>query len=226
MANWKFETSTQRYRDLRSGRFLSSTTLTQLLRTNNSQLTEAVDALNTQLIDKELTVGDWQTQFAQTLKDLHIQNYLLGKGGKNALTQRDYGLIGQKLQGQYRYLQGFSTDLILGGRLTEKQLRARTQLYLNQAAAAFHLGKHQAHVEAGFAWERRVRNALESCSPCIGYASLGWVPIGTLPNPTENCDCKSGCRCNKLYAKEKPEDIFEKHLQSKTNNRKLIGFLR
>jgi hypothetical protein len=43
--------------------------------------------------------------------------------------------------------------------------------------------------------ERRTIHSGHSCGPCLEYASRGWVPTGTLPNPGEHCECKSNCRC-------------------------------
>lgn len=222
MTTWQFSTKTQRYKDTKTGKFLSAEKLTQLLRTNNSQLSEALSGIADLIVSDKITVGEWEQQTATILKNLHIQSYLLGKGGKAALTQRDYGLIGQKLQVQYRYLRGLSTDLILG-RLSEKQFRARTQLYVNKSSAMFHAGVFEAHKAAGFMFERRVQSALESCQSCINYAAVGWVAIGTLPNPSDRCECFSGCRCSKLYSREKPEDLV---VRVKRGDRKLVGFLR
>jgi len=209
LTTWQFSKSTQRYRDTRSGKFLSAEKLTQLIRTNNSQLAQSLDALNTLIIDDKITVSEWQSQAAEVLKRLHIQNYLLGRGGKQALTQRDYGLIGQKVQGQYRYLQGLSNDLLLG-KMTEKQFRSRTQLYVNAANGTYELGRFEGFKSAGFKWEKRTRHALESCQECLAFSQMNWQPLGTLPNPGVNCQCKSNCKCRKEYAKEQPKQFVSR----------------
>lgn len=37
------------------------------------------------------------------------------------------------------------------------------------------------------------------CEDCIGYSTMGWQPMGTLPVPGERCRCRDRCRCSMEY---------------------------
>lgn len=37
------------------------------------------------------------------------------------------------------------------------------------------------------------------CQDCLLYDSQGWVPIGLLPPPGQNCRCHVNCRCQVVY---------------------------
>ena len=46
---------------------------------------------------------------------------------------------------------------------------------------------------------RRAYLDKKCCEDCIGYDSLGWQPIGSLPVPGERCRCHDRCRCSMEY---------------------------
>ncbi len=43
--------------------------------------------------------------------------------------------------------------------------------------------------------ERRVLAGDANCNDCVSYASLGWQPFGTLPEPGQDSVCKANCKC-------------------------------
>lgn len=117
------------------------------------------------------------------------------------MTQRDYGVIGSQLKGQYQYLNNFGNEIAQNG-FSPGYLKFRSGLYVNSARQAYERGKTEAfgipslgtypgsgntlcgtsckcHIrirDRKDHWEVYwVRTALESCSDCINYA-IQWNP--------------------------------------------------
>jgi hypothetical protein len=88
----------------------------------------------------------WEVDFRGKLKDQYIVQYLAGRGGRDAMTQADWGSIGGMLKKQYGYLSRFTGQIAAGelseeGRLKMGQIRARSTMYFNSAGQAFERGK-------------------------------------------------------------------------------------
>ena len=157
------------------------------------------DVVNDALFSGQIDVARWERQTAQLLRSLAVYQYALGVGGAKQMDWQDYSLINGQLNLEYQYLRRFSQD-ILRGDLSEAQIQARIKMYYNKTNHFRERGRLEGHKRNGFLWERRVIAASHSCNDCISYASMGWAQIGTLPNPGENCQCKSNCRCIKYYS--------------------------
>jgi hypothetical protein len=193
-----WERTVARYRDKATGRFVSEfnliklqTDFTEYARSNIGNITE-------RLVSGNLDIGAWQKQFAQELKDAYVVNYQIARGGKNAMTQADYGRIGGRLKAEYKYLDNFAQE-IASGKLTPEQIRARANQYVAGTRTAYYDGKTAAGSAAGFTEERRILNPAEHCEDCIGFAAQGWQPIGTLPEPGTGSRCRHNCKCEKEY---------------------------
>lgn len=152
------------------------------------------------LLSGKINVSTWEQQTAQSIRNLAIYQYSLGIGGIKQMDWRDHAEISGKVNLQYQYLRGFSRDIIQGN-LSEAQILARVQMYYNKTRHFYEDGKLEGHTRNGFLWERRVLAAFHSCDDCVRYSGVGWVKIGTLPNPGESCQCRANCKCVKYYSK-------------------------
>lgn len=152
------------------------------------------------LLSGKINVSTWEQQTAQSIRNLAIYQYSLGIGGIKQMDWRDHAEISGKVNLQYQYLRGFSRDIIQGN-LSEAQILARVQMYYNKTRHFYEDGKLEGHTRNGFLWERRVLAAFHSCDDCVRYSGVGWVRIGTLPNPGESCQCRANCKCVKYYSK-------------------------
>lgn len=193
-----WERNTARYRDKSTGRFVSENTLTQLQSDFTDFARGNLDKLTDRLIGNQVDVATWQRGFAQELKDTYVTNYQIARGGKNAMTQADYGRIGGRLRFEYGHLDNFAKE-IADGKLTPEQIKARVNQYVAGTRTAYYDGKTAAGSAAGLTEERRILNPAEHCEDCIGYASKGWQPIGTLPEPGSQSRCRHNCKCEKEY---------------------------
>lgn len=64
----------------------------------------------------------------------------------------------------------------------------------------FKTGEFTTKQQTGFSEMRRIsRGDKRVCQDCRYYASLGWVPMGSLPMPGLQCQCHDRCRCRVVY---------------------------
>ena len=103
-----------------------------------------VDIITERLLSDQIDVNTWLTQVRAELKNIYIQQYLLGIGGKWQLTQADYGSIGGMLGEQYKYLQNFARE-IAAGNLSPGQIKRRIAMYANSCREGFGRGRARAH---------------------------------------------------------------------------------
>jgi hypothetical protein len=201
---FEFIKGSARYRYKDSKRFVSREAVKVLTRKAIDQTERNLTTIADQLVAKTITVGEWERQTKEGLKQLHVWNYMLGAGGQHNLIDRDYGLMGAKVKNEYKYLRNFAKQL-LNGEVSEGQFRYRLNMYVNATDNTHELAINEAHYKAGFRWERRIRTKENSCFPCIGMALAGWRPIGFFPEPGNDCNCRSNCGCYKDFSKEDDE---------------------
>jgi hypothetical protein len=201
----------QRYRYKDSGKFVSLEAVQNLTRKAIFQSEKTIAKISKSLISNNIEVADWEKGFAQELRKIHSYQYLLGIGGHKNMTNIDYGVLGGEIKNELKYLRKFAQTLIKNG-MSEAEFNRRILMYLDASTGTYEKSRLKSHRRAGFRWEKRIRTKNESCSPCIGFEAMGWQPIGSLPNPTEDCICRSNCGCYKRFERGivKPKDSFLK----------------
>jgi hypothetical protein len=200
--NFTWNKKSQRYHyanGSKKGRFVKESQIEQLTEQAIKDHLELGDVVNNALFSGKINVARWERQTAELLRSLAIYQYALGIGGAKQMDWQDYSLINGQLNLEYQYLRRFSRD-ILRGNLSEAQIEARIKMYYNKTNHFKERGRLEGHKRNGYLWERRVIAANHSCDDCIRYTGMGWAQIGTLPNPGENCQCKSNCKCVKYYS--------------------------
>jgi hypothetical protein len=90
------------------------------------------------------TAQRWELETRERVKRAYLNEYMLGRGGRNVMTQADFGTVGRMLKDQYGYLRGF-TQAMIDGELSEAQIAARTQLYFEGATYAHERGRQAAY---------------------------------------------------------------------------------
>ena len=210
--DFSFDPKVQRYRYIvgtGKGQFVPMSAAKFMMQRNIEATQSDIRTIGELLAEGKISLATWEETTAIALKNLHIQSYLLGRGGKMAMEQRDYGLIGYRLRREYQYLRRFAEEIRTKG-MSRAEFYRRLEMYSHAGSGLYEKARTEGHIKANFAWERRRRTKTESCQPCLGYEALGWQPIGTLPNPTEQCSCRSNCGCFKEYSKEKPRDFIKR----------------
>jgi hypothetical protein len=198
---WRYDVGTHRFRDSRTGRFLSASKAVDLRDGFQDRRRADVDALVRQLADQDITVQQWEAEMTQALRELFTAQFAFGRGGLNAMTADDYAAADALVESQRTYLRAFAED-VAAGKLSEAQIGARAKLYYGSSTQAYEHGRaaafgvHPPHVpgdgstpclsqcrcfltyvdkpdEVHVTWHK---TANESCSGCKGRAS-SWVPL-------------------------------------------------
>lgn len=204
-----FDRDTQRYRvssGTGKGQFISAEAVTALTESYIEQQKAEVQKLADRLSSGDISVSQWESLTASVLKEMHVNSYLLGRGGLAQVTGKDLQAMSVLTRAQYKYLRGFTKD-IQSGTLTEAQFRARLNLYVDAIYPSKEAGRQAGHEAEGFRWQRDTLNATESCEECISIAQLGWTAIGST-KPIGARSCRVNDRCVRSYRKgdDRPQD--------------------
>ena len=202
---WVWESSAKRYRELSTGRFVSQADMVVMRDTYLNIERQAIRQLTTDLFENKITVDAWETGAKQIYKRSYTNLYVASKGGRNAMTQADWGSIGGMLKEQEQYINGFKVDL-MNGRYTQSQLGTvtnRAEMYVQSSNEAFSRARERSYnmpalpahpgdgsslciVNCKCYWDIRETNELwraywtltasDNCSTCA-ERSNAWAPI-------------------------------------------------
>lgn len=192
-----------RYRNKRTGQYVAEKSVIRLVSgeekdSYNMFISDSMQRNTQQYINGNLSIQEWQGKMRKDIKDLHIVSQTAGKGGRKMMTQADWGRSGGRLKQQYAYIDSMAWEMESGD-LSDAQMLNRARMYSGTSTTAYYDGRTASAKELGFTEERRVLNPAEHCKDCIGYAAVGWQPIGTLPEPGQASQCLSNCKCDKVY---------------------------
>jgi hypothetical protein len=137
---WEWSEATRRYRDTKTGRFLTVATVLALRDGYLDDRKAAIVDLTDRLVAGEMAVSDWLTAMREQVRDVTLGEYAFGRGGRGAMGDDDYAAVGNAIAGQYDYLQAFA-ESVRAGDLTARQVGARAGLYAASARQAFERGK-------------------------------------------------------------------------------------
>lgn len=188
-----------------SARFLSRNQIMEWVRSSLNSSGSVSDTLSGLVHSGRLSPLDWHSLMREEIKREYIRQYLLGIGGRNNMTQSDWGRIGGMLKEQYTYLDRFRTD-IQSSAYTEDQIRelmerARSRMYINSGREAFERATAKMVTEWGAVEENWELNPfLNNCPDCIDFSFEGWQPFGHFPFPGDGSTvCLTNCGCTKAY---------------------------
>ena len=200
---WIWDEKSKRYRDTASGRYVGVETMNTLRVEYVTKQKDIYASYAAKYRTGTIDLPALEAKMKQMLKDTYIDMYAMGAGGRNNMTQSDWGKIGAMLKEQYGmngYMRGFM-EAIARGELSEAQIAARMNMYINSANEALWKGyakdlplKLPAYPGDGStvcltacqcSWDiRKVENGYdcywrlgraEHCPDCLGR-SLNWAP--------------------------------------------------
>jgi hypothetical protein len=109
-----------------------------LLRLRQDLFRRDVEVLSQRLLERSISLADWEREMARAIKDLHVTSAVIAKGGNwGAMTQADWGRVGAEIKKEYRFLHGFGKDIaekVAKGEDLTTALHARAKLYGEGAA--------------------------------------------------------------------------------------------
>lgn len=115
-----------------------------------------------------LTVAEWERDMRATIRTSTIDQYVLGRGGRNAMTQADWGRVGRMVREQYKFAGGFAQD-IADGKLSAAQIAARAQLYMASSTGAYERGR-----AASFKGLRLPQYPADGSQDCKANCKCSW----------------------------------------------------
>ena len=148
MPLWAYDTRSNRYRvtaegaqqlGRKAGTYISDRQIVAARDTWIDVAKQRTDSLASQYSRGQISIEQWREGMRQEIRINHINEYMLGHGGRNSMTPADWGRVGQRVQVQYRYLDGFVNDIVAGN-LTDAQIAARARMYVEASSAAFEQG--------------------------------------------------------------------------------------
>lgn len=190
--DWAFDAVSRRYRDVRSGQFLSASTSVELR--NDVLARTRMEAANTtdRLIGGRITVSEWERAMRTQVRESYATQFAFGRGGRDAMTRDDRKALGKLIDEQHAYLRDFA-GAIADGELSGGQIAARAAMYLNGSAGAYERGHGAAYGMPeldhypGDGSTQCLSNCL--CSLEIEPTDGGWDVTWVLGDPaTESCD--------------------------------------
>lgn len=206
VASFVFDSRTQQYRHTSwpaAGKFISTYAVRNLLSQQIDLISSDARKIAELLIGGKISLSTWEGETAQALASLYHQSYMLGAGGERRVVAQDRVSLSGKIAEQLHFFRGLSQE-IRGGAVSEAQLLTRLEQYIQASRGFYEVARESSHLKNGFFWERRRRTKTESCASCVGYAAQGWQPIGSLPPPGSQCECRSNCGCYKEFEKGIP----------------------
>ena len=184
-----FDPSSARYRNTATGRFVSNAQITGLRDAFADRVMGRTDGVVSRLVSGDITISDFESAMRQHIRDVHLAEYTLGRGGRAVMTQADYGRTGYYLRDQYGYLRTFR-DEIAAGNLTDEQIKARARLYTENAIGAFERGRLAAFEAAGVEQVKyhtqEDKRVCSTCGPDHGKV----FPIRDVPGIPRHISCR------------------------------------
>ena len=141
-SNYTYDPKSRRFRGP-DGRYVSSAQVVGLRDQIISAKTARTASLVNSLYAGTLTPSGFVMAMRDEIKRTVMMEYMLGRGGINAMTQADYGRVGAILKPQYQYLNNFTTQ-IMEGKVTKTRAEQRAAMYIDSTRHAHSRGQSAA----------------------------------------------------------------------------------
>lgn len=96
------------------------------------------------LEDGRKSVQQWLLEMRNAVRDVHLAQFLFGKGGINTVIQEDIDRVNERVKDQWLYLQDFARAIVAGS-LSIRQIRARAANYGESSTRNFSEGRARAY---------------------------------------------------------------------------------
>ena len=150
----------------------------------------------------KMKIGEFSAYFLTELKHEYIRQFLYAYGDHKTMLKRDWGILGNALRKQYKYADNMLEELHKGN-ISSKELVRRVNLYMESVDSMFERALELRKEKDGYTLEKWIINPMaENCDDCLALARKGWMPIGSLPTPSDgSTQCMNNCKCHKAYRK-------------------------
>lgn len=200
---YTYDARTGRYRDS-AGKLLSERVVRDAVDRVCDLVSARLAGLSRSLLDGTVSLADWQQQAMADVKAAHVAAGVAAQGGRRQMSPAEWGVIGQRVREQYRYLRQFAEDISGGRQPLNGMTTARAQQYGQAARGTFEAIRARGDLARGMAVERNVLHGRDHCRECPALTARGWVPIGSLP-PIGARACRAHDRCTVQRRRAAPQ---------------------
>lgn len=206
-----FNADVQRFRSRETGRFVSPATVRAEVDKDIEASKARMQSLARQLQSGAITVTEFQDAITQEVKDLHLAEVAMARGGRDRMRPSDYGRAGQRIRFHYEALQGLIDDIesnpdYIHGVDGRMDFVERVGMYAEAGRGTFSRARDEEMKAAGF---RSKGNKLDAGSQhcigdksCIEMTKLGRVAIDDRRYLLEgHRRCITKCKCETQYWK-------------------------
>ena len=138
--DWVWNQLTKRYRNTKTKKTVSSNIVLQLRDDLIDFKRDTFSDLTDDLINSRITVQEWLLDMRKRVRDVNNAQYMLARGGRNAMFQTDLDALSEIIKEQFDYLQKFGEE-VRAGNLSAKQITARSELYMETSTRAHEQAK-------------------------------------------------------------------------------------
>lgn len=182
------------------------------------KLTKFVQQQGASIADRyhsgDISIIEFEIEMRELLKAGHIVAASVGRGGRQQMTQSDWGRVGNKIKWQNDYLAKFARKLATG-RLDKAYSVNRARAYASAIFVSYQNARMEAQTETvdGSGGGRDsdkemlcqlVTNSEEGCVECAADEAEGWMPVSDMAEIGSRI-CGDWCRCEIEFSDEVDE---------------------
>lgn len=138
MGTWRYNRKTRQY-ESEDGIILSHPQMVSLRDTFSASRKDATVTHSKTMTGGEITLQQWESLMRGELRTAFVDMFVLGRGGRKMMTYSDWGVVGNQLRTQYRYLSGFAQE-VATGTMSEAEIANRATLYMEASTQAYERG--------------------------------------------------------------------------------------
>ena len=139
-SNWEWNQTTKRYRDMNTGRIITSNSRIGFRDDLIEKHLPEVRRLARGLRDGKVSVQGFVSRMRRIIKNSYLEQWALSRGGINAMTSNDLITLSLHTQRQHEFLQRFA-EQISEGELSYPQIRNRSEMYVHSSTQSAERGK-------------------------------------------------------------------------------------
>ena len=138
--DWIWNQLTKRYRNSKTKKTVTSNTVLRLRDDFVDEMRLPLRNLTDDLINSRITVQEWVLEMRKKVRNAHSAEYMLARGGRNAMFQTDLDALDEIIKEQYDFLQKFGQE-VRAGNLSASQITSRSEMYMESATRSHEQAK-------------------------------------------------------------------------------------
>ncbi|MEO1522889.1 MAG: hypothetical protein AAFU78_19220, partial [Cyanobacteria bacterium J06633_2] len=100
-----------RFRDAETGQFVPRMRVLLEIDAERARTQTRLQGLTRRMVSQSISLGEWQQQVGEVIKDSHLRMSMMGAGGRSQMSSRHWGTIGRLLRDEYERLDNVAEQL-------------------------------------------------------------------------------------------------------------------